>query len=251
MRKKGHKKCKILEIKQILTFFTKTGQVKKEKTGRFNRALIVVIFNLIWGIKNMRLCSQYQMRRVEFMSVKKDSEIKSIVVTAFFAAVIFLGIQLFRVPMPAAVGTPFVHFGHIFVVLAILLLGIKRSMAAGVIGFLLFDIVNGYVHAIPNVLFSMIAECLIVGYIFGKIQQKKENDYGAAVIAGIIYGILNIIIDFLWSAGLLVIAGSTLQAAVAAEMTAIPSTVLNSVFTVIGTAVLYIPVRSAFRRAVH
>lgn len=182
---------------------------------------------------------------------KKDSEIKSIVVTAFFAAVIFLGIQLFRVPMPAAVGTPFVHFGHIFVVLAILLLGIKRSMAAGVIGFLLFDIVNGYAHAIPNVLFSMIAECLIVGFIFGKMKMKREKDYGAAVAACIIYGILNIVIDFVWSSALLVIAGSTLPAAVAAELTAIPSTIINSVFTVIGVAVLYMPVKSAFKRAMR
>ena len=42
--------------------------------------------------------------------MKKDNEIKSVVMTAFFAAVIFLGIQSFRVPLPAAVGTPFLHF---------------------------------------------------------------------------------------------------------------------------------------------
>lgn len=109
------------------------------------------------------------------MSAKKDSEIKSIVVTAFFAAVIFLGIQIFRVPLPAAVGTPFVHFGHIFVVLAILLLGTKRSMIAGVIGLILFDIINGYTHAIPNVLFSTIVKCLIVGIIYGHMTKKQEK----------------------------------------------------------------------------
>ena len=40
---------------------------------------------------------------------------KKIVMTAFFAAIIYLGIQSFRIPLPAAVGTPFLHFGHIFV----------------------------------------------------------------------------------------------------------------------------------------
>ena len=124
-------------------------------------------------------------REVSFMSAKKDSEIKSIVVTAFFAAVIFLGIQIFRVPLPAAVGTRF-HFGHIFVVLAILLLGTKRSMIAGVIGLILFDIINGYTHAIPNVLFSTIVKCLIVGIIYGQMTKNKKNKYGYAIIAIVI-----------------------------------------------------------------
>ena len=48
---------------------------------------------------------------------------KKIVMTAFFAAIIYLGIQSFRIPLPAAVGTPFLHFGHIFVMLAVLMLG--------------------------------------------------------------------------------------------------------------------------------
>lgn len=190
-------------------------------------------------------------REVSFMSAKKDSEIKSIVVTAFFAAVIFLGIQIFRVPLPAAVGTPFVHFGHIFVVLAILLLGTKRSMIAGVIGLILFDIINGYTHAIPNVLFSTIVKCLIVGIIYGQMTKNKENKYGYAIIATVIYGIANVVTDFVWSAAALVITGSTVQAAIAAELTAIPATVINSVFTVIGIAILFIPVQSAYTRVMR
>lgn len=182
------------------------------------------------------------------MSVKKDSEIKSIVVTAFFAAVIFLGIQIFRVPLPAAVGTPFVHFGHIFVVLAILLLGTKRSMIAGVIGLILFDVINGYTHAIPNVLFSTIVKCLLVGIIYGRMVKGKKNKYGAAIVATVLYGLANVATDFVWSVAALVMTGSTVQAAVAAEMTAIPATVINSVFTVIGIAILFIPVQSAYER---
>lgn len=180
--------------------------------------------------------------------MKKDHEIKSTVITAFFAAVIFLGIQIFRVPMPAAVGTPFVHFGHIFVVLAILLLGIRRSMLAGVIGYVIFDLINGYAQSIPNVVFSMVAECLIAGAVFQAMRQKTGKDYASAVTAAVIYGVLNIVIDFVWSAAVLMLAGSGFAAAMAAELTAIPSTVINSVFTVIGTAVLYVPVRSAYNK---
>ena len=42
-----------------------------------------------------------------------DNKVKNLVITAFFTAITFLGIQSFRIPLPAAVGTPFLHFGHI------------------------------------------------------------------------------------------------------------------------------------------
>ena len=60
--------------------------------------------------------------------------LKTIVTAGFFAAVTFLGIQMFRIPLPAAVGTPFVHFGHIFVVLGVLLQGGKKGAVSGTIG---------------------------------------------------------------------------------------------------------------------
>ena len=86
---------------------------------------------------------------------------KKIVMTAFFAAIIYLGIQSFRIPLPAAVGTPFLHFGHIFVMLAVLMLGPKLSTVAGVLGLLVFDVLNGYIQAIPNVFVSTIIKCLL------------------------------------------------------------------------------------------
>lgn len=58
-------------------------------------------------------------------NISRDESINKLVVTAFFAAITFLGIQIFRVPLPAVVGTPFVHFGHIFVVMGVLLMGGK------------------------------------------------------------------------------------------------------------------------------
>ncbi|MFR5556093.1 MAG: hypothetical protein ACLTKE_04110 [Coprococcus sp.] len=53
------------------------------------------------------------------MGQSSTINLKTIVTIGFFAAVTFLGIQMFRIPLPAAVGTPFVHFGHIFVVLGV------------------------------------------------------------------------------------------------------------------------------------
>lgn len=185
---------------------------------------------------------------------KHQTNTKNIVMTAFFAAIIFIGIQAFRIPMPAAVGTPFLHFGHIFVMLAILMLGPVRSSISGVIGLVVFDILNGYAHAIPNVFVSTIIKCLLVGFIFlalKKLAKNARQEYIFAVICAAIYGITNIIVDFFWSIGELMLAGSTFQAAFTAEITSIPATIINAVFTVIGIAILYIPVRTAYRRVVR
>ena len=172
---------------------------------------------------------------------------KKIVMTAFFAAIIYLGIQSFRIPLPAAVGTPFLHFGHIFVMLAA-----KLSTVAGVLRLLVFDVLNGYIQAIPNVFVSTIIKCLLVGMIFQSLKKKAQGDakkeYGYAVLCAAIYGITNIIVDFIWSTVELVVLGSSWSAALAAEITSIPATIINAGFTVVGIAILYVPVKKAYKR---
>ena len=191
-------------------------------------------------------------RRIYRRMKNESISTKKIVITAFFAAVIYLGIQSFRIPLPAATGTPFVHFGHIFVVLAVLMLGPKLSTVSGVLGLLIFDLVNGYVQAIPNVFVSTILNCVIAGTVFVMLKKKAQGDakkeYGYAIISAAVYGVSNIVIDFVWSTVQLVILGSSWSAALAAEITSIPSTIINSVFTVIGIAILYVPVKKAYQR---
>lgn len=187
-------------------------------------------------------------------SPQGKNQVKPIVVTAFFAAMIYLGIQSFRIPLPAAVGTPFVHFGHIFIMLAVVLLGTRGSMVAGVMGLLLFDVLNGYMHAIPNVFVSTLVNCFVAGTVFSLLSKRAGGDgkkeFTAAVVSAAAYGVSNVVIDFVWSTCELVILGSSLPAALTAELTAIPATVINAVFTVIGIAVLYVPVKGAYQRVI-
>ena len=186
--------------------------------------------------------------------MKQFAHTRSVVITAFFAAVVYLGIQVFRIPMPAAVGTPFLHFGHIFVVLAILCLGPKGSAVAGILGLVIFDVLNAYMHAIPNVFVCTLIECLVAGNLFLLLKRSADGntkrEYGFAIVCAVAYGLMNIVLDFSWNTVSLVIMGSSVKAAIAAELTAIPATVINSVFTVVGIAVLYPPVKAAYRRAI-
>ena len=158
----------------------------------------------------------------------------------------------FCIPLPAAVGTPFLHFGHIFVMLAVLMLGPKLSTVAGVLGLVVFDVLNGYIQAIPNVFVSTIIKCLFVGVIFQALKKKAQGDakkeYGYAVLCAAIYGVTNIIVDFIWSTVELVVLGSSWSAALAAEITSIPATIINAGFTVVGIAILYVPVKKAYKR---
>lgn len=183
------------------------------------------------------------------------SQTKALVVTAFFAALIYLGIQSFRIPLPAAVGTPFVHFGHIFIMLAVVLLGTGGSMVAGVIGLLLFDLLNGYMHAIPNVFVSTILNCLVAGTVFTLLKARAngegKKELTAAVASAAAYGLSNVVIDFVWSTCQLVLLGSDLRAALLAELSSIPATIINALFTVVGIALLYLPVRGAYRRVMR
>ena len=68
------------------------------------------------------------------------------------------------------------------------------------------------------------------------------------MVCAVAYGVLNIVLDFSWNTVQLVIMGSSWKAAIAAELTAIPATMINSVFMVVGIAVLYPPVKAAYRR---
>lgn len=183
--------------------------------------------------------------------MSKTNHTKSIIMTAFFTTIIFLGIYWFQIPMPAAVGTPFLHFGHIFVMLAVVCLGPTRSAIAGTLGFITFDILKGYIHAIPNVFVSTIIKCLLVGLIFNAMTKKAngslKSEHKYAVICAGIYGVTNIVLDFIWNTVELVIVGSSLKAALIAEIASIPATIINAGFTIVGIALLYIPVKAAYK----
>lgn len=186
------------------------------------------------------------------MTDTKTPRIKIIVSAGFFAAITFLGIQAFRIPVPAAVGTPFLHFGHIFVILSIFCLGPKVSAVSSTLGFIIFDLLNGYVQSIPNVLVTTLLNCFIVGTVYTILNRKtaanSRKGYLYAVLCAIIYGILNILLDFLWGTGELILLGSSISAAAAIKLTSIPATGVNSAFTVAGVLLLYLPVRNAYNR---
>lgn len=166
---------------------------------------------------------------------KKTYEITMV---ALFAAVTFLGIQVFRIPLPAAVGVPFLHFGNIFLLLGALLMGGKKGAWAGAIGFALFDILNGYIMVMPKVVVIAILMSLVASKLFN--TYKDQIGVARAIILGTTAAfIISLTGDFIYDTTTLFLAGSSLGAAMWAAFTSLLATLINSVFGIIAVTLLY------------
>jgi uncharacterized membrane protein len=188
-------------------------------------------------------------------SAGQDQKVKTIVITAFFAAITYLGIQVFRIPLPAAIGTPFVHFGHIFVVMGVLLQGGKRGAVSGTLGLITFDVLNGYIQEIPLIFAETVVKALIVGAVFYVLKKRADGDrakeYKAAIIAAFVYGVVHILIEFGADVVKMMLLGSNFSAAVAGAVVSIPAVLINTVFMFVAVVILYKPISSIYQRIVN
>ena len=64
----------------------------------------------------------------------EQNSLRAVVMTGLFAAMIYIGIWVLRIPLPAVVGQPFIHFGNTLTAVAILYLGFRNGALAGIIG---------------------------------------------------------------------------------------------------------------------
>lgn len=51
---------------------------------------------------------------------EQKNSLQAIILTGLFAAIIYIGIWVLRIPVPAMVGKPFIHFGNTLTAVAIL-----------------------------------------------------------------------------------------------------------------------------------
>ena len=70
--------------------------------------------------------------------------LRTMIVIGLFAAICYVALETFRIPIPSPVGTPFLHMGNMFVILASLLFSGVTGGLAGSIGMGIFDITHGY-----------------------------------------------------------------------------------------------------------
>ena len=166
-----------------------------------------------------------------------QNSLRAIVLTGLFAAIIYIGIWVLRIPIPAMVGRPFIHFGNSLTAVAILTLGLRNGMLAGIIGLGGFDILNGYAATSWLTMLEVVIVALVISGLFKAFnyQDSRRN----IIILAIVAGVTKIFTSYCTSIVEALMAGTVFKVALVASFFSLPATVINSISTAICTPLLY------------
>ena len=173
----------------------------------------------------------------------KENSLVSIIMTGLFAAIIYLGVWVLRIPVPALVGRPFIHFGNTLTAVAILYLGYRNGMLAGIIGLGGFA-ATSWLTMLEVVIVASVLTAVYKGMHY---QDSKRN----IIILGIIAGITKIFTTYCVSIVEALMVGTSLNVALVSSFVSLPATVINSISTAICTPILYFAVRDGAKRVLR
>ena len=178
-----------------------------------------------------------------------NNQLRKIIVTALFAAIIFIGISVFQIPIPAMIGRPFVHFGNALTALAIMFLGFGYGSLAGAIGLGLFDVTHGYASTAYLTIIEVIIVAAVVTLVF-RLLRRDDTKKWHIVLVAFVAGFTKIFTTF----GNSVIEGVAyegmqLHAAVVGAIAREPATIVNSITTFVLVMILYYPLKNILKRS--
>ncbi|MEL7648863.1 MAG: ECF transporter S component [Sedimentibacter sp.] len=103
----------------------------------------------------------------------KDKNIKDLVYTSLFAALIC--VATFIIKVPSVVTNGYTHLGDGFIFIAVILLGKKNGAWAGSIGAALADIIGGYsYYALPTFIIKGVM-ALIMGNVIERLPDTRNK----------------------------------------------------------------------------
>lgn len=102
----------------------------------------------------------------------KDTNIKTLTITALMAALVFAGTYYLKIPIPAMGG--YIHLGDSMIFLTVCIIGKKEGAAAGAIGAALADLIGGYaIWMVPTFFIKA-----IMALIMGVLAERSHKTYG-------------------------------------------------------------------------
>lgn len=149
----------------------------------------------------------------------KRINVKKLVYTALFAALICVATFVIRVP--AIVTKGYTHIGDGFIFLAVILLGKKNGALAGAIGASLSDLLGGYSYYIlPTFIIK-----LVMGYIMGLIIEKNSEKkfswmFGASI-------------GSIWQVAAYYLVGSYFVGSFVSTLADIPGNIIQSIVGIV------------------
>lgn len=167
----------------------------------------------------------------------EQNSLRAVVMTGLFAAMIYIGIWVLRIPLPAVVGRPFIHFGNTLTAVAILYLGFRNGALAGIIGLGGFDILNGYAATSWLTMLEVVVVAAVLSAVYKgmKYNDSKKN----IIILAIIVGVTKIFTSYATTVVEALMAGTALRPALVAAFLSLLATVINSCSTAVFTPILY------------
>ncbi|MFB9770261.1 ECF transporter S component [Lactiplantibacillus modestisalitolerans] len=168
----------------------------------------------------------------------KSVQLKKVVFAGLFAAIILIGISVIRIPLPAIVGRPFIHFGNILTVIAVMLLGFGYGAAAGAIGLGLFDLLNGYAATAWLTVIEAIILAAMVSWSF-RLVHYSEDRFLQLYWVSLVAGITKIVTS--WCTGVIeaLMVGTTLNVAMIGAFTSLLAATINSIACFILVPLIY------------
>ena len=177
----------------------------------------------------------------------KNTELRNLLQTSLFAALIYLGVSIFRIQMPFT--TQFVHFGNALVVVGCLLFGTKQGAIAATIGLGIFDILNGYAAVVWETILESLIVCLIIHLIY-ESALKKDDKIRNIILIGVLAALTKIIVNIIKYTFLrgMIVGGLALAPAFIQAINKITGTFGSAILTIISVPIIYPIFKEALKR---
>ncbi|MDU7114455.1 MAG: ECF transporter S component [Peptoniphilus harei] len=163
----------------------------------------------------------------------KELNVKDLVITSLFIALVFVFTWLVKFQLPFAPNGGLIHLGNVPFFLAAIFLDKRIGMTAGALGMGLFDLVSGWELWSPMTVIS----ALIMGYIINKLNYKHLNLINllisfvlVAIVKVLVYYIGEIFILSSFVTPLASIPGNIIQIAVSSVIVLIVLKPMEKVF---------------------
>jgi len=183
-----------------------------------------------------------------------NEKIKKLALAALFAALSYIGFQVFRFDIPVGTEKTAFHLGNTFVVLGALFIGGAMGGAAGAVGLTIADLTSGYATSAPKTFILKLLIGLIVGVIAHKVfkinglNEKNKILFATALSSacGLAFNIVaDPLVGYLYKQYILGIPQEI--SAAFAKISALTTSV-NAVASVVFATILYIALRPVLKK---
>ena len=239
----------------ILSIIGVNGYVKTEAGINQNDPMFYLIFAGIFLFLVGGVVFIHTFLNKDKKPLTSGEKVKKMTQAALFAALAYVGFQVFRFDIPVGTEKTAFHLGNTFVVLAALLLGGTWGGLSGAVGLTLADLTSGYVTSAPKTFFLKLCIGLIVGVVAHRIfhltKEKSPKKVTMITFVASAFGMaFNVVADPLVGYFYKKILFGIPQemAAALAKMSAV-TTFVNAVVAVILAGVFYLALRPALKKA--